>query len=112
FSMNKAMIVGCGILAVAVLVGCGGSDTEEDKVMKEMISTMTQMVETMEKAKPATPEAAFALMMTEMGKVAPKLKELDEKAKKWPQAKQDEMKKKYQSQIDALEARSKKIVGK
>jgi hypothetical protein len=110
--MNTRVVFACGILTVAVLIGCGGSDTEEDKVMKETLSMMTQMVDAMEKAKPSNPQEAFKIMMDQMTKFGPKLKELDEKAKKWPQAKQDEMKKKYQSQIDALEARSKKIVGK
>jgi hypothetical protein len=109
--MSRASVIGCGLLAAALVVGCG-SDSEEDKLMKQMIALQREMVEEIEKAKPATPDAAFKLVIDLGTKYAPKMKEFEEKTKNWPKEKKEAMEKKYKSDIDALKARMEKVAKK
>jgi hypothetical protein len=90
--MNKATVFGGAILLMALVVGC--SSSPEDAVMKEMISTMNQMAEQLEKGNKADAE-----------KLGAKMKELEQKAESWPKAKQEEMKKKYQGEMEAAAGR-------
>ena len=88
----KATVIGSGILLMALVVGC--SSSPEDAVMKEMIATMNQAADLLEKGD-----------MEGFKKLEPKMKELGEKAEKWSKDKKDEMEKKYKSEAEAAQKR-------
>lgn len=48
--MHKAKVLGCGMLAAALIVGCSGGSSD-DATMKESISMMNEMAALMESAK-------------------------------------------------------------
>jgi hypothetical protein len=93
--MNKAFLFGGAILLMALAVGCGGSSSPEDAVMKDMVSTANRMADILEMEAP--PDAA----VTEFKTLSKKGDGLKAKFDSWPKAKQEEMMKKYKSEMVA-----------
>ena len=90
--MNKFKWVGCGLLVACLVVGCAKSD---DDVMKEQIAIMNELSAELEKVD--SKEAAEKAK----GKFEALSKRMDENEKVikgWPEAKQKEMKKKYEKE--------------
>ena len=99
--MNRAMVLGLGILLAAVIVGCSSSSTE-DKLMEEMLANQEKMIDLIAKKDEAS--------KTEMTKIKEKLEELAKKVAALPKEKQEELKKKWQPKLEAAAEKAKKAI--
>jgi hypothetical protein len=99
--MNRSVVLGLGILLMAVVIGCS-SKSEEDKLMEEMLANQEKLVDFMVKQDESS--------KAEMKKVAEKIAELGKKIEALPKEKQEELKKKWKSKLDAAEERAKKTM--
>ncbi len=103
--MNKATVFGSAILLMALAVGCGSS-SPEDAVMKDMVSTANRMADILDKG---TADEATVKEFKELDK---KGDELKKKFDSWPKAKQEEMMKKYKSEMEAAGKRAEEAMKK
>jgi hypothetical protein len=74
--MNRLLAMGCAALLTLGATGCGGTDTAEG-CMKETISTMNEMA-----------EALKAKNMSRVDELGKKMKDLEERFKKFPESEQ------------------------
>jgi peptidoglycan hydrolase CwlO-like protein len=99
--MNRSVVLGLGILLMAVAIGCS-SKSEEDKLMEEMLANQEKMITLITKQDEAS-KAEMSKLKERMGEIGKKLDAL-------PKEKQEELKKKWKPKIDAAEERAKKAV--
>ncbi|MCI0639103.1 MAG: hypothetical protein L0Y72_28280 [Gemmataceae bacterium] len=92
--MRRSAVIGCGLLVLALFVGCGGQ-SEEDKIYGEMEKFCNDMIKTLEKAQAdakTNPQAAMAAMGEVMA-AASKMQDLDKRVKALPKDRQDALEK-------------------
>ena len=99
--MNRARVLGLGILLMAVIVGCSSS-SPEDKLMEEMLANQEKMIDLIAKQD--------ASSQTKMKEVTEKMAELGKKIEALPKEKQDELKKKWQPKLEAAAEKMKKAM--
>jgi peptidoglycan hydrolase CwlO-like protein len=83
--MNRSVVLGLGILLMAVVIGCS-SKSEEDQVLEQMLANQKKM---MELSKQNTEEAK-----AEVQKLQDQMKELEKKVDAWPKEKKEAFMKK------------------
>ncbi len=94
--MNKAVVIGCGILAAAILVGCGGGG--DDAVMKDSIALMNEMSAILEKA---TDAESAKKALEEVKKMESRGNELKKKIDAMSKEQKDALEKKYKAEGEA-----------
>src|SRR5262245_44784470 len=99
--MSKPMIIGCGLLLVAVLIGCGGSS--DDPIAKEHIALLNEMAGIYENV---TDLASFTDALAKVQRLDRKARDLEAKTKDWS----EEKKNKYQSEIETAKERLQKAL--
>lgn len=103
--MRMPVIMGCGLLLAAVLVGCGSSS--EDAVAKERIAVLDQMSGILEKV---TDAKSFKDAEAQMAKLKTKAEDLAAKSNKWSESTKKAMETKYKAQIEASMERMQKAM--
>jgi hypothetical protein len=98
--MNKAVMKGCAILVVGLAVGCGRS--EEDKVMKEILSEANQLAVVLEKV---TDTESAKQAESEVERLDERSRELSKTVQSWPEEKREAMRLKYEADMKKLRAR-------
>ncbi|MCC6420789.1 MAG: hypothetical protein IT429_21345 [Gemmataceae bacterium] len=104
--MNRAVVLGSGILLMTLLVGCGASG--DDAIMKEQIGIMNEMATLMEKAA-GNPEEAKKIQ-PEVEKLKQRGEEIEKKTKDWSKEKKEAMAKKYEGELKAAGERMAKAM--
>jgi ABC-type transporter Mla subunit MlaD len=92
--MNKAVILGSGVLALAV--GCGGAG--EETVIKEQVALMKEMAAAYEKV---TDADSLKQAQTQVDKLQQKAQELQRKVDSWPEEKKKQVNQKYGAELAA-----------
>src|SRR5262245_4528843 len=92
FTMRPFAVIGCGIMMMALVVGCGGG-SEEDKIYSEMEKISNDMVKVMEKAKSSKDPAAAMAVFGELAPFMTKMQEIEKRVKALPKERQDALEK-------------------
>jgi hypothetical protein len=98
--MNKAMLFGTGILAAAVLVGCGGGS--DDAIMKEQIDLMNQTSDILEKI---TDAESMKKAEPELQKLKEKGEALKKKVEGWSEDRKKKAVEKHEKELKAAAQR-------
>ncbi len=98
--MNRAVIAGCGVLMLALAVGCGGGG--EETVIKDQVELMKEMASAYEKV---TNAETFKQAQAQVDKLKPKAEELWRKVEAWPEDKRKQASQKYQGELSAATER-------
>ena len=94
--MNRAKMVGSGVLLLVLAAGCGGGS--DDAVIEDQVRLMNDMAADYEKV---TDAASWKKVQAEVEKLQPRAEELRKKEASWSEAKKKQLEQKYASELKA-----------